>query len=246
MAGWLPACSVPSPQPVGRPLLALSEICGDLRALDAVLAAVDTLELCGIVVAGDHCLGGEQPFEVMQRLRELNAVLVRGPTDLALGTLRADEMLPESGEQARALRAFIDSQSALGEVLCRRLAELPTSAVVSLDDHSGVMVVAGSPRDDYGVLGPEFSDGELEEATFCVAEDVLVCGRSAVGFVRRLSRHVFVNAGSVGKSALRTPDGGKTAHAVLIQPFSDGVIRAFPADIDVPKPRRPRAHRKVS
>ena len=51
---------------------------------------------------------------------------------------------------------------------------------------------------------------------------------------------------SVGKSALRTPDGGKTAHAVLIQPFSDGVIRAFPADIDVPKPRRPRAQRKVS
>lgn len=246
MAGWLPACPVPSPQPVGRPLLALSEICGDLRALDAVLAAVDTLELCGIVVAGDHCLGGTQPFEVMQRLRERNAVMVRGPTDLALGSLRAEQMVPKTREQERALRSFVDTQAALGEVLCRRLTELPSSAVVSLDDHSGVMVIAGSPRDEYRVLGPELSDAELEEATFCVAEDVLVCGRSAVGFVRRLSRHVFVNAGSIGKSALRGPKGGRTAHAVLIQPFSDGVIRAFPADIDVPNQRRPRAQRKVS
>lgn len=245
MAGWLPACATPSPQPVGRPLLAVSEVCGDLRALDAVLDAVDPLELCGIAVAGDHCLGGEQPFEVLQRLREREAVLVRGPTDLALATLQADQMVPRNREQELALRAFLRTQEALGDVLCRRLGELPSSAVISLDDHSGVMVLAGSPRDEHLVLGPELSDAEIEEATFCVAEDVLVCGRSSVGFVRRLSRVIFVNAGSVAKSAGRSHTGGRTAHAVLIQPYSDGVIRAFPADIDVPTGRKRATHRKV-
>lgn len=226
--------------------MAFSEISGDLRALDAVLAAVEPMELCAIVVAGDHCLGGDQPFEVLQRLRERGAVLVRGPTDLALASLRIQQMVPKTREQEQALRRFLRTREALGEVLCRRLGELPGSAVVSLDDHSGVMVIAGSPRDEHAVLGPELSDRELEEATFCVAEDVLVCGRSSVGFVRRLSRHVFVNAGSVAKSAARTQNGGRTAHAVLIQSYSDGVVRAFPADIDVPEKPRRLSRRQVS
>ena len=105
--------------------------------------------------------------------------------------------------------------------------------MVSLDDRSGVMVLAGSPRDDHATLGVELDDDELDDATACVAEDVLVVGRCCTGFVRRLSRLLVVNAGSVAKNACIGPEGRRTAHAVLIQPYTDGVVRAFGTDIAV-------------
>jgi hypothetical protein len=100
------------------------------------------------------------------------------------------------------------------------------------------MVLAGSPRDEHAVLGPELGDEELEDETLCIAEDVLICGRSSVGFVRRLSRHLFINAGSVARSAVMGRRGERTAHAVLVQPYEDGVVRAFSADIELGQPRR--------
>lgn len=214
-------------------MLALSEIRGDLAALEAVLDAVRGLELCGIVCAGDHCFGGPEPFGVWQRLRALGATLVRGPTDLALGTLRVEAITPRDALQEEALERFLASRSALGDLLCRRLAELPTTCVVSLDDRSGVMVLAGSPKDDHATLGPDLDDEELDDETGCVAEDVLVVGRSSQGIIRRLPRLLFVNAGSVSRNARTSPEGRRTAHAVLIQPYSDGVVRAFGTDIAV-------------
>lgn len=239
MDGWLPAPTKEAPRRVGRPLLALSDIRGDLSALESVLSAVRRLELCGIVCAGEHCYGGPEPFAVWQRLMSLGATMVRGVTDLALGALRVEDLTPTSPQQEAEVELFRRTRAALGDVVSRRLAELPTTAVVSLDDRSGVMVLAGSPKDDHLTLGPDLDDDELEEETGCVAEDVLVVGRAAQGFVRRLPRLLVVQAGSVAKNAVRAPDGRRTAHAVLIQPYSDGVVRAFGRDIAIEEAEHP-------
>lgn len=232
MSAWLPDTIDGAPLPLGRPLLAISEVLGDLEALEHILDAVRGLELCGVVVAGDLCLGGAHPFEVWQRLQGLGATLVRGPTDLALGTLREERVPAATPAQREALERFVRTRRALGEVICRRLGELPTTAVVSLDDRSGVMVLAGTPRDDLAVLGPEYSNAEIDEALFCVAEDVVVCGRSPVAFARRLPHVLAVNAGSIARGA-PTAGASRAAHAVLIQPYADGVVRAFPAAFDL-------------
>ena len=221
--------------PIGRPLLCLSDIHGDPVALESILTATGDLELCGIVAAGDHCLGGPDPFGVWQRLHELGAVMVRGPSDLALGMLRVNEMSPRSAREEARLVTFLRTQQALGEVVCRRLADLPSTAVVSLDDTSGVMVMHGAPSDEYRGL---CDDDHLESEVGCVAEDVLVCGSTHRGFVRRIEQLLVVNAGSVGMSpTLVTTDaalgGERSGHAVLLAPFSDGRVRAFPRDVVV-------------
>lgn len=218
---------------VGRPLLALSDVRGDLDALEAVLDEIKSIELCGIVAAGDHCLGGAHPFEVWQRLNALGATLVRGVTDLALGALAIDGVTPRDPDMEERFEVFLETQQALGDIVCRRLAELPSTAVVSLDDRSGVMVLHGSPRDEHRALEKLADDEDLDDATSCVAEDVLVVGRGADGFVRKLPRLLVIGAGSVSRNAAQGPHGQRTAHAVLLAPCTDGIVRAFPRDIAV-------------
>lgn len=230
-------------EPVGRPLLCLSDIHGDLVALESVLDAVKHLDLCGVVAAGDHCLGGPDPFAVWQRLHEVGAQMVRGPSDIALGMLRVKGMSPRNAREEARLVTFLRTQQALGDVVCRRLAELPSTLVVSLDDTSGVMVMHGAPSDEYRGLA---DDEHLEAEVGCVAEDVLVCGSTHRGFVRRFDGDcigasgslLVVNAGSVGMSPtlVSSSEGAaseRSAHAVLLVPYSDGRVRAFPRDIAV-------------
>lgn len=221
--------------PVGRPLLCLSDIHGDLVALESILNAAEGLDLCGVVAAGDHCLGGPDPFGVWQRLHEIGAAMVRGPSDLALGMLRVTEMSPRSAREEARLVTFLRTQQALGDVVCRRLADLPSTVVVSLDDTSGVMVMHGAPSDEYRGLA---DDEHLESEVGCVAEDVLVCGSTHRGFVRRFGQLLVVNAGSVGMSptlvaSAPAGSGERSGHAVLLVPFSDGRVRAFPRDVVV-------------
>ena len=226
-------------QAVGRPLLCISDVHGDLAALDAVLEATQHLELAGVVAAGDHCLGGPDPFGVWQRLHEIGAVLVRGPSDLALGMLRVKGMSPRNAREEARLVTFLRTQQALGDVVCRRLAELPSTAVVSLDDTSGVMVMHGSPSDEYRGLG---DDEHLEAEIGCVAEDVLVCGSTHRGFVRRFEHTLVVNVGSVGVSPTLV-NAARSAHAVLLVPYSDGRVRAFPKDVALDPAARARLPR---
>lgn len=237
MNPWDPAerivdddAGVSAPRPVGRPLLCLSDIHGDRAALEAVLDETRRIHLEGIVAAGDHCLGGPDPFGVWQRLLQLGATMVRGASDLALGTVRAGDVRPNSAREEARLLTFLRTQEALGEIVCRKLGELPVTAVVSLEDTSGVMVMHGSPNDDLRGL---LDDEHLADEVACVAEDVLVVGASHRGFERRVANLLVINAGSVGMSPTRQRDS-RTARAVLVQPFDDGVVRAFARDVVVP------------
>jgi hypothetical protein len=229
-------------RPRGRPLLALSDIRGDLAALETVLDEVADIDLCGIVAAGDHCLGGPAPFEVWQRLNALGVTLVRGVSDLALGVIAAEAVTPDDEEQERRVREFMHTREQLGDIICRRLAELPSTAVVSLDDRTGVMVLHGSPRDEHKGLRPDIDDEALAEATSCVAEDVLVTGCTTAAFERQLPGLLYVHAGSVSRNPVTTASGRRTAHAVLLQTFSDGSVHAFPRDIEVRSQAAPDDH----
>jgi predicted phosphodiesterase len=227
----LPRCENAAPR--GDPLLVVSDIHGDAAALESVLSAVAHLPLCGMVAAGDHCLGGPAPYEVWQRLVSQGATMVRGLTDYALGAVGADSLQPHCREDEARLENFQQTRAALGELICRRLAHLPTSAIFTLPTGQGVMVVHGSPSDRAVALGADLKDHELAGLTGCVAEEVLVVGRTNRGFIRQCGSLLVVNAGAVGESPVKNARGERTAHFVLIQAFDDQSIRACGHDVAV-------------
>ena len=219
-------------KPIGDPLLAISDIHGDIKGLEAVLNSVSNIPLSGIVAAGDHCFGGDHPFQVWQRLRSLGAKMTRGASDFALGMLQVENLTPYSKQEEDRIQQFLWTKGQLGEVVCRRLANLPITEVVSMDDRSGVMVVHGSPQDPLVALTEDMSVDALSEATVCIAEDVLVVGMTHRSFVRQQKNLLVVNAGSVGERF--GPERFEhTAHVTLLQGYDDNTVRAYAYDIRV-------------
>jgi putative phosphoesterase len=150
---------------------ALSDVHGNLPALEAVLAEVAAAAVDAIVCGGDVA-AGPFPGECVERLRSRDAVFVRGNADRELSPwLR--EQLPA------AVQEF--------------LVELPH--VRSL---GGVLYCHGSPRRDDEILTRVTPPERLAVALEGIEERLVVCGHTHVQFDLSVGPVRLVNAGSVG------------------------------------------------
>jgi putative phosphoesterase len=149
----------------------LYDIHGNLAALEAVLAEVP--DDATIVVGGDVCFAGEQPAEVLERLRALGerVVWVRGNTDREITT---ESHL--SGEQV----AFLHG--------------LP--ATVQIDR---VLYCHATPRNDMDIFTVDTPAERIAFLFEDVDADVVVCGHTHMQFVRTIAGKRVINSGSVGK-----------------------------------------------
>ena len=156
----------------------LCDVHGTLPALEAVLAEVWMLDVDRIVCGGD-VVAGPFPRESLDRLREAEAVFVRGNAD------RYSPRAPEGTWE------WVSDQ--LDEEALEFLRTLPLS--VALD---GVLYCHGSPRDDDEILTRVSPDDRFRAALEGVAERVVVGGHTHVQYERVVDGIRFVNAGSVG------------------------------------------------
>src|SRR5215475_7353859 len=163
---------------------ALYDIHGNLAALDAVLAEVPGDAT--IVVGGDICAGGEQPSEVLTRLRGLGdrVVWVRGNADRELHPDEEGLAPPEFLEEAR---------SRLSEEEIEFLHDLPESQVVG-----EVLYCHASPRNDLDIFTERTPEERITFLFDGLDVPTVVCGHSHTQFERTVAGVRVVNAGSVG------------------------------------------------
>ena len=208
----------------------LSDIHGNLPALDAVLADLDTQHVDATYCLGDLVGYGASPNEVVARIRELNIPTVMGNYDDGVGFDR-----DECG------CAYTDpAQKALGD---RSLAW--TKAHTTLEnkttlrtfvpeirlDAGGrrILLVHGSPRKMNEYL---FEDRPLSSFQRLAAgshADVIVFGHTHKPYVKHVDGVWFVNAGSIGKPK----DGDWRACYVILSPGNDppAEFRRVPYDV---------------
>jgi predicted phosphodiesterase len=168
---------------------ALYDVHGNLPALDAVLAEVGDTQL----VFGGDLAWGPLPVETVDRIRELDALLVRGNADRDLG----DEWIEEQ----------------LGRERVEWLRSLPERLELEIEGLGTVLFCHGSPRSDEEMLLRTASDERLGRILANVEAAVVVCGHTHMQFDRRFDRWRVVNAGSVG-----LPYGVSGAHWVELGP----------------------------
>jgi putative phosphoesterase len=162
----------------------LYDVHGNLPALEAVLAEIP--DEATIVVGGDVCAGGDQPSEVLERLRSLGDRVewVRGNADREL----------KPGEPGLAPPEFIEpARAKLTEEQIEFLYTRPPT--VEIDR---VLFCHASPRNDVDIfteLTPEERIAFLFED---VDADVVVVGHCHTQYERTIAGKRVINSGSVG------------------------------------------------
>jgi putative phosphoesterase len=166
------------------PVAALYDIHGNLAALEAVLAEVP--DEATIVVGGDVCAGGEQPSEVLTRLRALGdrVVWVRGNADRELHPEEEGLAPPEVLEQAR---------SQLSHEEIEFLHELPETQIIG-----DVLYCHASPRNDVDIFTERTPEERIAFLFDGLEVPTVVCGHSHSQFERTVEGVRVINAGSVG------------------------------------------------
>ncbi|HET8629656.1 MAG TPA: CHAD domain-containing protein [Thermomicrobiales bacterium] len=176
-------------------LAVLSDIHGNLAALDAVLA--DLAARGGadqLVVAGDLCLDGPLPAEALDRVRALGCPVVQGNTDRDLA--RTGE--PADGDLA-ALLAW--TRDRLGPERLAYLRDLPFAhRVTPLGGGAAVLVVHANPRNLDDHLRPLAPEAAIAPLLAGVPEDVAVVafGHLHIPYTRAVGRLTLADIASVG------------------------------------------------
>ena len=166
---------------------AISDIHGNLPALQAVLADLEHEEIDGIVVAGDT-ISGPWPVEVFDVVARLGADVVRG---------NADREVIQRSEQFGQLAPWC--ADLLGDERIEAAAAWPLTLDLEVEGLGRVLVCHSTPVSDDPIYTRITPEEELLTLLGDVDADVVLCGHTHMQYDRRLSsgRRV-VNPGSVG------------------------------------------------
>ena len=213
-----PSTDKPSrPAPASEPMGFISDVHGNLPALDAVLEELKRREVRDIFVAGDLLLGGVEPLQVWRKLQSVGAHCVCGPSDLALARVDPRALKPQDDTEREKVRAFVETQRALGELVQKQLGQLPRQLRVPMIDGSELLLVHGSQRDPFEPIDHDLTDEELRAMLEDDPADVVICGGTHVPYARRLDDVQIINVGSAGAA----PEG-RFAHYAIVYPSASG------------------------
>jgi predicted phosphodiesterase len=172
----------------------ISDIHGNLFALDAVLAELERENLDGLICLGDVA-AGPQPRETIARVRDLDCPVVMGNWD-AWFLDRPVSPQDEIGILLHEITAFWaeeldEDDRAYIRTFVPRL-ELP------LDNGETAVCFHGSPSSYDDFIFATTPDDELRRMFGGVRAPVMIGGHAHLQLLRRFEQVLFVNPGSVG------------------------------------------------
>lgn len=182
----------------------LSDIHGNLPALEAVLADMERRGVDRAVNLGDVAFRGPFPAECTARVREMGAPVILGNTEVWL--TEAEPKLPEA---LLAVRTWTRERMAPADL--DWLAGLPAEFRFTVEGQR-LLFAHGSPRSNMEFLFPFSPEAELREALADCGADVVVVGHTHWAFSRRIGQVHLIGAGSIG---LPFDGDSRAAYAIL-------------------------------
>lgn len=180
-------------------LAVISDIHGNLPALEAVLEDIAGQKVEAVYHLGD--LVGYNPFpeEVVARVRELGLTGVVGNYDLAVAADVPDPVAeflnPAITEMGRAIYHWTREQVSVDTKAYLR--SLPQRLSLEVNGRR-LLLTHGSPRHVREYLRPRLTDEELAPVVGEISEEVLLAGHTHIPMVRPVAGKWLFNPGSVG------------------------------------------------
>jgi len=205
----------------------ISDVHGNRRAFEAVLADLRQVAPDVVVHGGDLAYGGAHPAEIIDQVRSLGWAGVRGNTDEMLWAPQSLAEFAAVAPKIAPLLARIEEMipptlASIGEERLRWLEGLPCEYT-----GEGFCLVHASPGDLWRAPMPNASDDELQSTYASLGARIVVYGHIHRSYVRRLQAMTVANSGSVSQSY-----DGDTRASYLVIDGESIVIRRVEYDVE--------------
>jgi predicted phosphodiesterase len=195
----------------------LSDVHGNLAALEAVRKALKKEKPDAVIVAGDHVMNGPDPAGAVDAIRDMEAsgaTIVQGNTDVAVADFDYSAAFPwyTDGVPDIVVAAAEWAHDALGEDRVGWLRRLPSERRLMLDD-TMVLACHASPGSQTQGFDAQLDPSVMLERISRTDARIICCGHTHVPEVRDLGWKIIVNDGSAGYVF----DGDPTASWALVE-----------------------------
>lgn len=216
----------------------ISDIHGNLVALDTVLAALERVEPDRIVCLGDVAVMGPDPAGCVERLRQRGYPVIMGNADVELLRDPAEVAAGAGHPDVRDLIIWSQAQLTAAQLGFVRTF-VPT---LELDLGWGVRLLCfhGTPRSNTEVIGGTTELDALRETIGESSATLLAGGHTHQQLLRRFDGQWLINPGSVGlthrltrvDAATSTPPWAEFAVVTVEGGGIDVSLRAAPLDLE--------------
>ena len=173
----------------------LSDVHGNIPALEATFQEIEKDEVDGIIVAGDM-VAGPNPVEVLTRLRELGAWMIRGNNENYILCFASGDA-PAWWYKAHQWSFMHWNYRQMDEDALKFMKDLPEQRTVHIPGTSPIRIVHGSPRNISELVYPDKDMAPLQIALEMVPEPVLIFGHTHEPWKVRENGRLAINPGSV-------------------------------------------------
>lgn len=214
----------------------ISDIHGNLVALETVLAEIENEHVDQIVCLGDVAFGGAQPHECLVRLRALRIPIVLGNTDVFFVTRPVPDLNSES--DARIMRSIGWAREKFSTDDLEFFKTFQPRIEIALEAGKNLLCFHGSPSSNTQTILATTPDKELLEILGSYSATVMTGGHTHIQIFRRLQSSIILNPGSVGMPFERDALGkdhrpGFSEYAVLTSAGENLQIELRRARLDV-------------
>ena len=199
----------------------VSDVHGNRRALEAVIADLEQAAPDLVVHGGDLAAGGAHSAEIIDRVRSLGWPGVRGNVDEMLWNPESLVDFAASLPQLAPILSMVQETipptlASIGEDRLRWLEKLPM-----VYSHENFTLVHASPNDLWRAPAASATDAELQSTYASLRAPIVIYGHIHCPYIRRIEGMTIANAGSAGQSY----DGDTRASYLLIDGESIAIRR---------------------
>ena len=173
----------------------ISDIHGNFTAFQAVLADISSQNIDQIVCLGDVVTIGPQPAEVLNTLRGMDCLFIKGNHDAAV-------LNPESAAQYEITHHLLPDLYWCREQLSsddlKFIDSFKPTQNIKLSNGINILAFHGSPLSPIDIIQSTTPDETLDLYFAKQTADIFIGGHSHIQMQRRYGDKVILNSGSVG------------------------------------------------
>jgi putative phosphoesterase len=201
----------------------LADLHGNYKALDQILNHKAVRAIDKFIIAGD-LIGGAFPNKIIDRVRDLDALIVYGNSEEYLFRHLDNDTTFQSLQWAPIRHTF----SVLSQSSIDFLTELPRKISIKIDGRS-VLITHAVPDQPWEVFYPEKDMDRVQGILNGIKEDCFITGHSHIQWAYGRNNTYAVNPGSV---AYPIGYSGKTDFAIA--DFKDSIkVDFYSLDFDI-------------